>query len=145
MCCLTYMYLEIFLYFYFLISSWFHCGQRMLRDLNSFKLGEVLFYSPENGLFWNIFWGTWKKMYSTVAWKVLWMSRSCWSIVLFLLGGFFVCLFDCWLCWEPLLLCAGFSSVVASCGYSSLQYVGFSLLWLLLLWSKGLSSWGTQA
>ena len=35
------------------------------------------------------------------------------------------------------LLCAGFSLVAASGGYSSLQCVGFSLWWLLLLWNTG--------
>jgi hypothetical protein len=73
-------------------------------------------------------------MYSTVAWKILWMSRSWWSInFIFVRQIFCLCIFGCA---ESLLLCAGFSLVVASCGYSSLQCVGFSLLWLLLLWSK---------
>ena len=35
------------------------------------------------------------------------------------------------------LLCAGFSLVVASGGYSLLRCAGFSLRWLLLLWSTG--------
>ena len=35
------------------------------------------------------------------------------------------------------LLHAGFSLVAASGGYSSLRYAGFSLRWLLLLWSTG--------
>ena len=35
------------------------------------------------------------------------------------------------------LLHAGFSLVVASRGYSSLRCMGFSLWWLLLLWSTG--------
>ena len=73
-------------------------------------------------------------MYSTVAWKILWMSRSWWSInFIFVRQIFCLCIFGCA---ESLLLCAGFSLVVASRGYSSLQCVGFSLLWLLLLWSK---------
>ena len=33
--------------------------------------------------------------------------------------------------------CTGFSLVAVSSGYSSLQHVGFSLLWLLLFWSTG--------
>ena len=43
----------------------------------------------------------------------------------------FFCLFI-FGCAESLLLCAGFSLVVASRGYSSLQCAGFSSLWLLL-------------
>ena len=35
------------------------------------------------------------------------------------------------------LLCMGFSLVAASGGYSSLRCAGFSLQWLLLLWSTG--------
>ena len=38
--------------------------------------------------------------------------------------------------WISVALC-GFSLVVASRGYSSLWWLGFSLLWLLLLWSIG--------
>ena len=45
-------------------------------------------------------------------------------------------------CVGSLLLQAGFSLVVASGGYSSLQCTGFSWWWLLLLWSTGL---GVQA
>ena len=46
--------------------------------------------------------------------------------------------------------CVQLSLVVASGGYSSLQYAGFSLQWLLLLWSTdsrcaGFSSCGVQA
>ena len=33
--------------------------------------------------------------------------------------------------------CTGFSLVAASGGYSSFQYMGFSLQWLLLFWSTG--------
>ena len=40
-------------------------------------------------------------------------------------------------CVRSLLLCAGFSLVVASGGYSSLRCAGFSLWWLLLLQSTG--------
>ena len=40
-------------------------------------------------------------------------------------------------CIGSLLLCAGFSLVVASGGYSLLWCVGFSLQWLLLLQSTG--------
>ena len=40
-------------------------------------------------------------------------------------------------CVGSLLLHAGFSLVAASGGYSSLWCAGFSLRWLLLLWSTG--------
>ena len=54
-----------------------------------------------------------------------------------------------WLCWVFIAVCE-LSLVVVSRGYSSLRCVGFSLRWLLLLWSlgsgcAGLSSCGTQA
>ena len=53
-------------------------------------------------------------------------------------------------CVESLLPCSGFFLVAASRGYSSLQCRGFSLRWLLLLWSTGsrhagFSSCGTRA
>ena len=53
-------------------------------------------------------------------------------------------------CVGSLLLRAVFSLVVVSGGYSSLQFAGFSLRWLLLLWSTGsrragFSSCGTRA
>ena len=41
-----------------------------------------------------------------------------------------------WLCWV-FVAARGLSLVVASGGYSSLRCVGFSLWWLLLLWSTG--------
>ena len=41
-----------------------------------------------------------------------------------------------WLCWV-FVAARGLSLVVASGGYSSLQCAGFSLRWLLLLWSTG--------
>ena len=54
-----------------------------------------------------------------------------------------------WLCWV-FIAAHGLSPVAASEGYSSLWYAGFSLQWLLLLWSRGsrrtgLSSCGSQA
>ena len=54
-----------------------------------------------------------------------------------------------WLCWV-FIAAHGLSVVVASRGYSSLQCVGFSLWWLLLLQSMGsrragFNSCGTQA
>ena len=53
-------------------------------------------------------------------------------------------------CVGSLLLRAGFSLVAESRGYSSLRCAGFSLRWLLLLWSTGsrrvgFSSCGTWA
>ena len=49
-----------------------------------------------------------------------------------------------WLRWVFLAMC-GLSLVAANGGYSSLQCVGFSLRWLLLLWSTGFSSCGSWA
>ena len=54
-----------------------------------------------------------------------------------------------WLHWVFIAV-HGLSLVAVSRGYSSLWYVGFSLWWLLLLWSMGsrcagFSSCGTQA
>ena len=53
-------------------------------------------------------------------------------------------------CFGSSLLCEGFSLVAARWGYSSLQCMGFSLRWLLLLQSTGprrmgFSSCGTRA
>ena len=59
-----------------------------------------------------------------------------------------------WLCWVfvsvRVVSVRGLPLVVVSRGYSSLRCVGFSLRWLLLLWSTGsrhmgFSSCGTQA
>ena len=41
-----------------------------------------------------------------------------------------------WLCWV-FIAARGLSLVAASGGYSSLWWAGFSLRWLLLLWSTG--------
>ena len=41
------------------------------------------------------------------------------------------------------LLCAGFSLVVVSGGYSSLWCAGFSLQWLLLLRTRALGAWAS--
>ena len=54
-----------------------------------------------------------------------------------------------WLCWV-FVAAHGLSLVVASGGYSSFRCMGFSLWWLLLLWSMGsrragFSSCGTRA
>ena len=48
--------------------------------------------------------------------------------------AFFLLLFYFWLCWV-LVAARRLSLVVASGDYSSLWCVGFSLRWLLLLWS----------
>ena len=63
--------------------------------------------------------------------------------------GFFV-LICFWLRWVFVALHRLFSLVAASGSYSLLQCVGFSLRWLLLLWSMGsrrvgFSSCGTRA
>ena len=47
-----------------------------------------------------------------------------------------VCLFYLWLCWV-FVAAWGLSLAVASGGYSALRCSGFSLLWLLSLWSLG--------
>ena len=62
---------------------------------------------------------------------------------------FVFCLFVFWLHWVFIAV-RGLSLVAASGGYSSLQCTGFSLRWLLLLWSTGsrhtcFSSCGAQA
>ena len=49
---------------------------------------------------------------------------------------FFLIFFFFWLCWVFVAVCR-LSLVAASGGYSSLQCTGFSLRWLLSLWSTG--------
>ena len=68
------------------------------------------------------------------------------EILFFFLINLFICF---WLCWVFVAV-RGFSLVAVSGGYSSLQCMGFSLQWLLLLWSTGsrhtgFSSCGPQA
>ena len=75
--------------------------------------------------------------------KVLFFKKY---IYLFICGVF---VFFFWLCWV-FIAARGLSLVVVSGGYSSLQCVGFSLSWLLLLRSTGsrragFSSCGTWA
>ena len=70
------------------------------------------------------------------------------NILLFFFFNLFIYLFIFGCVGSSLL--RGLSLVVASGGYSSLRCAGFSLRWLLLLWSMGsrhvgLSSCGTQA
>ena len=72
------------------------------------------------------------------------ISSTCFVLFCFV----FIC-FYFWLCWIVVAVCQ-LSLVVVSRGYSSLQCVGFSLRWLLLLWSTGsrhagFSSCGTWA
>ena len=55
----------------------------------------------------------------------------------------FILLIYFWLCWAFTAMWA-FSLVVSSQGYSSLQCPGFSLWWLLLLWSTGSRASGLQ-
>ena len=69
------------------------------------------------------------------------------------IASFFVLIFILfiyyfWLCWV-FIVAHELSLVAASGGYSSLRCAGFSLRWLLLLWSMGsrhvgFSSCGTQ-
>ena len=75
------------------------------------------------------------------------------TCVLFLFYFIFINLFILfiyfWLRWVFVAVC-GLSLVAASGGYSSLRCMGFSLCWLLLLWSTGsrhtgFSSCGTRA
>ena len=71
------------------------------------------------------------------------------SLLVFLFFFLNYLLFIFWLCWVFVAVC-GLSLVAANGGYSSLWCAGFSLRWLLLLWSTGsrhagLSSCGSQA
>ena len=59
------------------------------------------------------------------------------SICYFLKLIYFILFIYIFGCVGSSLLHVGFSLVVASGGYSSLQCAGFSLRWLLLLWSTG--------
>ena len=68
---------------------------------------------------------------------------------LFFFINLFILFIYFWLCWVFVAVC-GLSLVAASRGYSSLWCAGFSLRWLLLLWSTGsrhmgFSSCGTWA
>ena len=67
----------------------------------------------------------------------------------FLKNLFIFFIYYFWLCWV-FVAARGLSLVVASGGYSLLWCAGFSLQWLLLLWSTGsrcagFSSCGTRA
>ena len=75
------------------------------------------------------------------------------GVFIFILFTFLINLFIYlfWLRWV-FIAARGLSLVAASRGYSSLQCAGFSLWWLLLLWStgsvvaaRGLSSCGSWA
>ena len=59
-----------------------------------------------------------------------------WSFFFFFKNGIFLKIIYFWLCWA-LTAAHGLSLVAVSGGYSLLQYTGFSLWWLLLLWSTG--------
>ena len=67
--------------------------------------------------------------------KIAILTGVRWYLMFFLEIIYFI-LFYFWLCWV-FLAARGLSLVVVSGGYSSLQCVGFSLWWLLLLWSMG--------
>ena len=74
-----------------------------------------------------------------------------------LLNHYYICYSDMWCALLKILLiylfltvlglrcCVGFSLVAASQGYSSLQCMGFSQQWLLLLQSIGSSTWASVA
>ena len=80
--------------------------------------------------------------------RVVSPSHICYIFLLInLFVSLFIYLFR--LCWV-FVAARGLSLVAASRGYSSLRCMGFSLRWLLLLWSTGsrhagFSSCGTQA
>ena len=57
-------------------------------------------------------------------------------VEIFFLINLFILFIYFWLHWVFVAVC-GFSLVAASESYSLLQCVGFSLWWLLLLWSMG--------
>ena len=62
-----------------------------------------------------------------------------------ILAFFFIYLFIYfWLCWVYVAV-PGLSLVAVSGGYSSLRCAGFSLRWLLLLWSMGLRRVGFRS
>ena len=71
------------------------------------------------------------------------------KILFFFLQIYFILFIYFWLCWVFVAV-PGLSLVVASRGHSSMRCTGFSLWWLLLLWSigsrhMGFSSCGVQA
>ena len=65
---------------------------------------------------------------------IMWFSFSFFLLMRFIILIDFIFFF--WLHWVFIATC-GLSLVAVSGGYSSLQYVGFSLQWLLLLRSTG--------
>ena len=78
------------------------------------------------------------------------LARCCLALSSRHSWGFQGCIFFFFGCVGSSLLRMGFSLVVASGDYCSLRWAGFSLRWLLLLWSagsrrEGFSSCGTRA
>ena len=72
-----------------------------------------------------------------------------WLFIYFIFINLFILFIYFWLCWV-FVAARGLSLLAASGGYSSLRCAGFSLRWLLSLWSTGsrpagFSSYGTQA
>ena len=65
---------------------------------------------------------------------LLWVCFVAVDFFFFSKINLFIYLF--WLCWV-FVAARGLSLVVVSGGYSLLQCAGFSLRWLLLLWSMG--------
>ena len=70
----------------------------------------------------------------TILISLFYLTHS-WYFEFFFIRFFFI-IICFWLCWVFVAAC-GLSLVVASRDYSSLGCMGFSLRWLLLLWSTG--------
>ena len=64
-----------------------------------------------------------------------WTTRKVPTFLFYFIFKMYVCMYV-WLRWVFIAAC-GLSLVVVSGGYSSFQCTGFSLWWLLLLWSTG--------
>ena len=82
--------------------------------------------------------------------KTIIINLQVFLVILFnFVKNLFILFIYSWLCWIFVAV-RGVSLVAASWGYSLLQCVGFSLWWLLSLWSRGsrragFSSCSTQA
>ena len=103
----------------------------------------VTLISPKAGIFW---WKSLKyffsgqKAFHSIPFSffdyILWTCK----FLLFYFILFYLFIFGCV---GSLLLCAGFSLVAASGGYSSLRCAGFSLRWLLLFGARALGAWAS--
>ena len=72
------------------------------------------------------------------------MGRVLVTVVQFSTDDILFSFFFYWLC-GVFIAVHGLSLVAVSGGYSSLRCAGFSLWWLLLLWSAGFSGMGSRA